>query len=599
MSITKHLNNILKIFEKDLKAAFSNPIVIIALIAIMILPSLYALLNIQACWDPYEKTDNLEFAIVNEDMSVTYENEKINIGNELVKELKNNNKFNWKFVSLEDAKSGVRDGKYIAAIVIPKEFSKNITSIDSEKSNSAIMRYIVSEKNPVSSRMSDAAAKEINRKVSNKIVEVIDIMAVDKLTVLKSSLASGANKLSAGASTVNSGVSQVNSGSNKLSSASSQLNSGSEELSKSANQITAGSKQVTAGSKQVTAGSNELKKSVDVEKIPDPQIKAVVNGSINLANSSSAVAEGSSKLADSSVKLAKGSNQLAKGSNQLAKGSNQLATSSIKLADGSVSLASGSSLLANSASNALYTASNSLDSVTDLDRTYLGDFFYSPVKLKTEKVFPVENYGSEVAPFYLVLSMWVGSIIACVMLKMRYNDRSEFSPLEYYFGKQALFLAMALGQSTITIIGSFILGFQISNIPLFILSMYLVSIIFMFIIYSFISIFGQIGKAFMLIVLVLQISGSGGIYPVSVMDPFFQMVNPFLPMTYGISMLREVCIGLVWNNYLFSLLTLLIFPIIVFIISILIKEKLDKTENNPFQKSKNVIKYQQLSKIKG
>ena len=116
MHIKEHMNNILKIFKKDLKSATSNPIVIFGLVAIMILPSLYSLVNIQACWDPYERTDNLEFAIVNDDMGVLYDGETLNVGKELEDELRNNTKFTWRFVSAEEAESGVRTGKYIAKL---------------------------------------------------------------------------------------------------------------------------------------------------------------------------------------------------------------------------------------------------------------------------------------------------------------------------------------------------------------------------------------------------------------------------------------------------------------------------------------------------
>lgn len=83
----------------------------------------------------------------------------------------------------------------------------------------------------------------------------------------------------------------------------------------------------------------------------------------------------------------------------------------------------------------------------------------------------------------------------------------------------------------------------------------------------------------MLIILVLQISGSGGVYPVGVMHPFFQFIYPFLPMTHGIAMLKEACLGLVVEKYLWSFAKLLVFPIIVFILSVLIKEKMDKSAN--------------------
>lgn len=136
---------------------------------------------------------------------------------------------------------------------------------------------------------------------------------------------------------------------------------------------------------------------------------------------------------------------------------------------------------------------------------------------------------------------------------------------------------MALGQCTITIIGSLILGFQIQNIPLFILSMYIISVVFMFIIYSFVSVFGELGKAMMLIVLVLQISATGGVYPVGVMDSFIQFINPLLPMTHAIIMLKEACLGLVVTNYIVAFLKLMVFPILTFILALLVKEKLNKS----------------------
>ena len=585
MHIKEHINNILKIFKKDLKSATSNPIVIFGLVAIMILPSLYSLVNIQACWDPYEKTDNLEFAIVNDDMGALYNGETLNVGNELEDELRNNTKFRWRFVSREEAESGVRTGKYIAAIIIPSEFSKNLTSLDSSNPQTATMRYIVNDKNPVSSRMSDVAATQIQRELSSKIVEKIDVKVADKLATLQAALSSGASQLSSGASQVNAGAnkisassSQVRNGADQISASSSQVTSGAKQVTTGASQVNAGAKQVTTGASQVSENAEKLKKSVDIKTVPEP-LKPVVQGSLDLADGSGSVAKGSSDVATGSSKLASSSAKLADGSVKLADGSVQLADGSVKLADGSIVLASGSSKLANSAANGFSTVAGSLDDITSIDRDNLGNFFYSPVKLKTEEIFPVDCYGSEVAPFYLVLSIWVGCIISCVMLKMKYEDESKFTPLEYYFGKQALFLVMALGQCTVTTVGSLILGFQINNIPLFIFSMYIISIIFMFIIYSISSVFGQLGKALMLIILVLQISGSGGVYPVGVMHPFFQFIYPLLPMTHGIAMLKEACLGLVVENYLWSFAKLLVFPIIVFILSVLIKEKMDKSAN--------------------
>lgn len=116
----RDIGNIVEMMKNDFKSAFSNPIVTIVLIAIIILPSLYALINIQACWDPYGNTGNIQFAIANLDNGTSFNGTALNVGNELVKELKNNDKFNWTFVTEDELRDGVYNGKYYAGIVIPK-----------------------------------------------------------------------------------------------------------------------------------------------------------------------------------------------------------------------------------------------------------------------------------------------------------------------------------------------------------------------------------------------------------------------------------------------------------------------------------------------
>ena len=134
---SKDIGNIAEIIKNDFKSAFSNPIVTFVLIAIIILPSLYALLNIQACWDPYGNTGNVDFAIANLDNGSSYNGQNLNVGNELVKDLKNNTKFKWTFVTEDELRDGVYKGDYYAGIVIPKNLSKNIVSIATDNPEQA------------------------------------------------------------------------------------------------------------------------------------------------------------------------------------------------------------------------------------------------------------------------------------------------------------------------------------------------------------------------------------------------------------------------------------------------------------------------------
>ncbi len=575
---------IAEIMKKNFKGAFSNPIVVIVLIGVIILPSLYALLNIQACWDPYGNTGDVPFAIANLDEGASFNDKDINIGKELVKDLKKNDKFKWTFVSEDDLRKGVYNGTYYAGIVIPKNLSENIVSITGDNPQQAKLEYIVNMKtNPVATKLTDSGANAVYTSLNAKIVEIIDIAAYQKLGELQEGLAEGAKKLAnggkqlqAGNAKVQAGASQVKNGESQVKDGANQVKSGASALNDGASQLKQGSDQLSDGASQVEKGSEELSAAVDPSLIPDGPIKDYAEGNSKLADGSSQVAEGGKQLAN-------GANQLADGGSQLANGTVQVAEGSSKLAEGSVSLASGASLLSNGATNALFAASSSLGStantlggITGIDEDTLGDYFLSPVQLERNELFPVNSYGSDVSPFYLVLSMWVGAVITCVMLKPGTSQGTKYSPFEMYFGKLLTYIIMSILQACVTIGGCYLLGIQIVNPILFIASCILVSMIFMILIYSIISAIGTVGKAIGVILLVLQISATGGIYPIQIMHPFFRALYPYMPMTYGITLVREAQLGVVWSNYIPALIILLAIGCLTITVAVIIKEKLDK-----------------------
>ena len=575
---------IAEIMKNNFKGAFSNPIVVIVLIGVIIIPSLYALLNIQACWDPYGNTGDVPFAIANLDDGASFNDKDINVGKELVKDLKKNDKFEWTFVSEDDLRKGVYNGTYYAGIVIPKNLSENIVSITGDNPQQAKLEYVVNMKtNPVATKLTDSGANAVYTSLNAKIVEIIDIAAYQKLGELQAGLAEGAQKLAnggkqlqAGSAKVQAGASQVKSGESQVKDGANQVKSGASSLNDGAAQLKQGSNQLSDGASQVEKGSEELSAAVDPSLIPDGPIKDYAEGNVKLADGSSQVAEGGKQLAN-------GANQLADGGSQLANGTVQVAEGSSKLAEGSVSLASGATLLSNGATNALFAASSSLGStantlggITGIDEDTLGDYFLSPVELERNELFSVNSYGSDVSPFYLVLSMWVGAVITCVMMNPGTSQGTKYSPFEMYFGKLLTYIIMSILQACVTIIGCYLLGIQILNPILFIASCILVSMIFMILIYSIISAIGTVGKAIGVVLLVLQISATGGIYPIQIMHPFFRALYPYMPMTYGITLVREAQLGTVWSNYIPALAILLAIGFVTIIAAVIIKEKLDK-----------------------
>ena len=600
-----NLHHVSQLLKKDFKDVFTkNPIVVVTLLAIIILPSLYALINIQACWDPYENTGNLEFAVANLDKGASFNGEDLNVGDQLEDELKRNDDFYWTFVSENELREGVKNGSYYAGIVIPKNFSSSIKSITSDDPHSAELEYVVNRKtNPMASKLSDSAARAVYNKVNAHIVQFIDVAAYSKLGQLQSALAAGASQMSSGAGQLSSAASKVQSGASKVKSGASQVNDGASKVKSGSSEVSSSADKISAGSSQVQSSAKQLDESVDENLLPD-QVKPVVHGSKELANASSdlagassQLAQGSSKLANSSADLAngasgvadgasgvaEGASGVAEGASKLANGSNQVASGSSQLAEGSVSLAAGSALLANSASSALFSASSglsgaatSLSSITGVDEDEVGDYIYSPVTLKENELYTVPNYGSEVSPFYLVLSMWVGAIITCVMLRTGQSTGTKYTPSEMYFGKLLIFLVMAILETTVTLIGAFILGIKVANPILFILSAYFIALIFMLLCYSLISALGHVGKGLAVIWLVFQISGTGGIYPIQLMGPMLQAISPYMPMTHGITLLRESALGLVWSNYIPSFVTLIAMALITLVLALIVKMFADK-----------------------
>ena len=594
----RNSKHVVEIIHNDFKSAFSNPIVTIVLIGLVILPSLYALLNIEACWDPYGNTGEVEFAIANLDKGASFEGTNISIGDELVKDLKTNDKFKWTFVTEDELRDGVYKGEYYAGIIIPKNLSKNILSITGDNPQQAKLEYIVNMKqNPVAAKLTDTGSNAVYTALNAKIVEIINLAAYGKLGELQeglssgasqladggSQLASGAQQVSSGADQVSSGADQVKDGSTKVKDGASQVEKGTEAVNSGADSVKEGSTKVKDGASQVEQGAEELDSSIDSSLIPEGPVKEYVQGTSKLANGTSQVASGSSQLADGSVSLAEGSSKLANGSRDVASGASQLADGSVSLAEGSLSLAAGSQLLSNAATQALFTAAASLASsadslagITGINETILGDYFYSPIKLDRHELFPVPDYGSQVSPFYLVLSMWVGALITCAMLKPGTSEGTKYTPLEMYLGKSVIFLVMSFLQAMVTIIGAHILGIYIDNEVLFFISCLTVSGVFMILVYSIVSALGDVGKAVAVVLLVIQISGTGGIYPVEIMADFFNVMNPYLPMTYAITLIREAQLGLIWSNYLPALSILFAIGLATVIVSLIIKEKADK-----------------------
>ncbi|WJM06670.1 YhgE/Pip domain-containing protein [Paenibacillus sp. PK1-4R] len=203
-------------------------------------------------------------------------------------------------------------------------------------------------------------------------------------------------------------------------------------------------------------------------------------------------------------------------------------------------------------------------------------FLASPVQIKEQQLYPIPNYGSAMSPFYGVLSLWVGSTLLISLLRAEAeNPEGRFRGYELYLGRLATFLTIGLLQAICVTLGDIlILGTYVADKLWFILFAMLVSAVFVTITYTLLSVFGNIGKGIAIIFMVFQFSSSGGTFPISMTSPFFQALNPFMPFTYAISLLRESVGGILWSTAIKDILWLCMFIALSLIVALALKRPL-------------------------
>ncbi|BDZ70981.1 YhgE/Pip domain-containing protein [Methanobacterium petrolearium] len=623
-----------EIFKNDIKTVIHSPVVSFVLLAIIIIPSLYALLNIQATWDPYTLTSNIKVAVVDGDSGYTYNGTPYNIGDSLVEELKNNDKFSWQFVDEKTAREGVKKGDYYAALIIPANFSQQIFSVDTSNPQSAQIEYLVNDKlNAIVPRMTNVGADTIQAQINDEIVKTIDGIIFGKLSDVGEQIKENKAQILKTKYMVN----QLN---GKLSDIDATLEKGNSVMSTVDNIWPTFSAELP----EIQTEANYVKEKYDtlytyIKENPTKALNTVQNmeiatntivkslkyldailttlydvtGDTNLKPIIDQIELDITKankvlgiLQEIETDLKAGNDPSSK-LNQLKSSIDQMDSAINTLANNRENInqiikeASAKLTLANSKwpefRNAISTASNKLNGIdeadldriiafSDVDQSGVKNYFESPVVLNKKHVYPVDNYGSALSPFYISLSLWIGCIIAVAMLTMRVKTEKKYSAETVYLGRMGLFLIMSIFQALVVAVGAIMLKVQLSSVLLFVVTTVYVGLCFMIVVYSLTSAFGNAGKAMAIIILVFQITATGGIFPVEILPSFFQAIHAYLPLTYAIGALREVVAGVYWSNFWYCMGSLALFPVLAFGLTLLIKEKMDK----PAQWAENKLK---------
>lgn len=617
------IKDAIKIFKNDINAVKSSPVVIGVILAIILIPSLYALLNIQATWNPYDQTSNIKVAVVNDDLGYDFNGTHYNVGNNLVEELKNNKNFSWQFVDKNTALKGVKDGDYYAALIIPSNFTQEILSIDTSHPHQAKIEYIVNDKlNAITPRITNAGVDSLQSKINDEVVKTIDGILFGNLSqagqfakdnkaqFLKTK--SLINELNGKIGEIDSTLGEANSVMSTVQGTWSKVNAALPQIQSDSNKIRetydtlynyisndpAKALQTVQEMELRTANLITSLQYVDAilttlyDATGDQQLKIIINqveDDINKANKVLTILkaiESDLKNGNTSSKLT----ELKSAIDDMDDAINTLANNREKISqtidEGSAKLG-----LVNSQwpeyKSAIQVATARINSIneddinklitfSDMDQNDVENYFESPVELEKKHLYKVDNYGSALSPFYIPISLWIGGIIAVAMMKMRIKSNKKYDSPTVYLGRMGIFLIISILQALFVAVGSLLLGIQVSSPILFTMTTLYIGICSMIIIYSLTSAFGNAGKAMAIIILVLQITATGGTFSVELLPPFFQTIHPFLPLTYAVSALREVVAGVLWNNYWLSIALMTIFPALAFGLTFLIKERMNK-----------------------
>lgn len=698
------MKNIIEIFKEDIKDTISNKAVLIVVIALAILPSLYAWFNIKASWDPYGNTSNIKVAVVNNDKGTTLLDKQFNMGDKLIEELKANKSLGWQFVNTKEASNGVETGKYYAYIEIPKDFSKDITSVLGKDVHKAKINYTVNEKiNAIAPKITDKGASTIQLNVNQTVVKIASEAVFEVMNELGISLEENLPMLSKVENSlieVQGKFDKIDEILNTATDASSQvtdivkllqedmpliestlqnsiglsgdvknfLNNTQSSMNDIAPMIKNDLQIINDVSSSAVNGMEDLINAIQNGYENAPQLIENLQKKIdNLSSTAATLEEFLTKLdkimpgtsLGSTIESIKDVNNklnsisgnlntikeqinngqtpsldklnsiltvfkdvngitgelLSNFDSKISKPLNEIFNKGMAVSDDVITLLEKAEDKLPKVNNILDTALNftgntdeaiayiktkmpeaktALDKLVnamavvnnseemeDLVKFLKNDivkhsnFLEEPVVVESKSLYPMENYGSAMTPFYTVLSLWVGVLLLTSLLSTEVHGK--YKPYEVYFGRGLTFLSIALIQGLIVSSGDILLlGVTASNPILFVGLSVFISMVFTFIVYSLVSVLGNIGKSIAVVLLVIQVAGSGGTFPIQVTPHFFQVVNPFLPFTYGIGALRETIAGIYKPNLIMDISILLIFLVSSIVLNVILKGPMNK-----------------------
>lgn len=685
------MRNIWTVFKTDIRTLSKCFFACVVVVAIALLPSLYAWLNIYSNWDPYGNTGGISIAVASldegyTDADGTYENK----GDDVVADLREATSINWVIVDTEEAaKGGVESGDYYAAVVIDKQFSRNMYRMLTDWTGKpAITYYENAKKNAVATKITDTAVETLKRSISENYLEVViggimeqsnllaaDLTADDPEAAVKGVLyqaqdllhacgrmmdafeaaggsgvsESSAAALEAAVANINKNLPdgaqlqqtaaeiqlQLNTALARVERALDRMNSaienapdqketqqklldaadtmdktadaletwaaGLEDSGTEAGKIQAEAARQTAAECRKTAKQlralAESPDSADLLADCDALVKSIRTMVDKIPVTSKALQKELDTVAGQVADTMEGMAALAGDAKAM---KTALAETADAVGDTMALLRPATEKLLTSLESTIddlegLTTDEYMDTLVNIlggDPAVYGQYFPEMVQTSVNAVYPIANYGSAMTPFYTVLAIWVGGVILSSLIKIhaRTEGLIDPKPAELYFGRYLFFFVLSQIQAAVIVTGDlYILKVQCLHPGMLYLTGALTAFTFSLLIYSLALSFGDVGKAIVVVIMVMQIAGSSGTFPIELLPAIYQKIYRFFPFPYAIDAMRECICGMYGNYYWQQIGFLLLFAAAALLIGLLVRrpfmglnhfmeEKLEETE---------------------
>lgn len=685
------MRNIWTVFKTDIRTLSKCFFACVVVVAIALLPSLYAWLNIYSNWDPYGNTGGISIAVASLDEGYTNEDGTYeNKGDDVVADLREATSINWVIVDTEEAaKGGVESGDYYAAVVIDKQFSRNMYRMLTDWTGKpAITYYENAKKNAVATKITDTAVETLKRSISENYLEVVidgimeqsnllaaDLTADDPEAAVKGVLyqaqdllhacgrmmdafeaAGGSGVSESSAAALEAAVANINKNlpdgaqlqqtaaeiqlqlntalarveraldrlssaignAPELPSAQQQLRDAAAQLEKAADTLetwaagledsgTEAGKTQAEAARQTAAECRKTAKqlralaespdSADLLADCDALVKSLRTMVDKIPVTSKALQKELDTVAGQVADTMEGMAALAGDAKAM---KTALAETADAVGDTMALLRPATEKLLTSLESTIddlegLTTDEYMDTLVNIlggDPAVYGQYFPEMVQTSVNAVYPIANYGSAMTPFYTVLAIWVGGVILSSLIKIhaRTEGLIDPKPAELYFGRYLFFFVLSQIQAAVIVTGDlYILKVQCLHPGMLYLTGALTAFTFSLLIYSLALSFGDVGKAIVVVIMVMQIAGSSGTFPIELLPAIYQKIYRFFPFPYAIDAMRECICGMYGNYYWQQIGFLLLFAAAALLIGLLVRrpfmglnhfveEKLEETE---------------------